>query len=196
MKTSDFFRSLALAVTAILTMGTAVQAGDTSSAELVDPAAPAAVEASTGHLEAAESPQGELRSLRIAGSVLRERNSADGTAVNTSGGCIYNSSGSAFGVLNTPVFLPQGTTVNTLRMYYNDTSASDSTGWFTIYDLYGTIVDEFSVSSSGSAGNSFNDSASINHVINYDLYSYVLNWRPAVAGTTMQLCGFRIFYGN
>ena len=134
------------------------------------------------------------RSLRVAGSVLRERTSTDGTAVSTSGGCIYNSSGSSFGVLNTPVFLPNGATVETLRMYYNDTSASDSTGWFTIYDLYGNIVDEFSVLSAGSTGYSFSDTAAINHVIDHTLYSYVLNWRPVVAGATMQLCGFRIFY--
>jgi len=79
-------------------------------------------------------------------------------------------------------------------MYYADTSASNSTGWFTVYDLYGEIVEEYSVASVGDTGNSFNDSAPIDHLIDPSLYSYVLNWRPAVAGATMQLCGFRVFY--
>jgi hypothetical protein len=187
-------RSIVLAAAALLA-AVAVQAQDSSSAEPADVAA-----AELAVVAAAPVPEpadlGVLRSLRVAGSVLRERTSTDGTAVNTSGGCIYNSSGSSFGVLNTPVFLPNGATVDTLRMYYFDTSGSDSMGWFTIYDLYGEIVQEFSVSSTGTLGNSFNDSAPINHVIDHSLYSYVLNWRPNVAGTTMQLCGFRIFYSN
>jgi hypothetical protein len=147
--------------------------------------------------EPVEAPDGvslPLLNLRVSGSVLRPRTSTDGITINTSGGCIYNVSGSAFGVLNVPLDLPNGATVNTLRMYYFDTSASDSTGWFTVYDLYGDVVTEVSVQSSGSSGNSFNDSALINHVIDHSVHSYVLNWRPTVAGNTMQLCGFRIFY--
>ncbi|HRQ63583.1 MAG TPA: hypothetical protein PKZ76_01735 [Xanthomonadaceae bacterium] len=134
------------------------------------------------------------RNLRIVGSTLRPRTSTDLHTASSSGGCIYNSGGSASGVFNTPVYLPQGARVDVLRMYYNDTSASNSTGWFTIYDLYGTVVTEFPVSSTGNFGNSFNDSAAIDHVVDYNLYSYLLNWRPNVAGAQMQLCGFRIFY--
>jgi hypothetical protein len=142
-----------------------------------------------------ESPDGgPLLSHRVTGSVLRPRTSTDGTTINTSGGCIYNVSGSAFGVLNTPLFLPQGSTVDTLRMYYNDTSASNSSGWFTVYDLYGNVVTETAVNSAGNSGLSFNDAPLNDHVIDYSIYSYVLNWRPIVSGSTMQLCGFRIFY--
>jgi hypothetical protein len=79
-------------------------------------------------------------------------------------------------------------------MYYYDTSGSNTTGWFTIYDLYGSIVEEWSASSSGNSGNSFNDSAQINHTIDYSVYNYVINWRPNVTGSTIQLCGFRVFY--
>lgn len=194
MRLKLFTRSIVLAAAALLA-AVSVRAQDSSSAEPADVAV-----AEVAEVASAPVPEpadlGVQRSLRVAGSVLRERTSTDGTAVSTSGGCIYNSSGSSFGVLNTPVFLPNGATVETLRMYYNDTSASDSTGWFTIYDLFGAIVQEFSVGSTGSLGNSFNDSAPINHVIDHSLYSYVLNWRPTVTGATMQLCGFRIFYSN
>jgi hypothetical protein len=79
-------------------------------------------------------------------------------------------------------------------MYYYDTSASNTTGWFTIYDLYGAIVEEWSVSSTLNSGNSFNDSAQIDHTIDYGVYNYVINWRPIASGSTLQLCGFRVFY--
>jgi hypothetical protein len=135
-----------------------------------------------------------LISWRMSGSALRPRENDVSYSVSGSGGCSYVTSGDAFTVWNTSVDLPQGATIDTLRMYFYDTSGSNSSAWFTIYDLYGNIVQEWSVSTSGSGGNSFNDSAQINHTIDYSVYSYLINWRPAVTGNTMQLCGFRIFY--
>ena len=67
------------------------------------------------------------------------------------------------------MFLPQGSWVDTMRMYYNDTSATDSTAWFTVYDLYGNIVQEWAVNSSGNSGNGFNDTALISHTIDYSV---------------------------
>lgn len=135
-----------------------------------------------------------LTSVRIAGSALTPRETNVNRGVNISGGCGYVTGGAATTVWNHKAPLPQGAVVNTLRMYYSDTSASNSSAWFTVYDLYGNIVDEWSVASTGSAGNSFNDSAVIDHTIDYSTYSYLINWRPNVVGSTMQLCGFRIFY--
>ncbi len=140
-----------------------------------------------------EADRGVLISHRIAGSVLRPRTSSANFAPSGSGGCIY-AVDDGFSIFNTPIWLPQGTRVDTLRMYYNDTSASNSTAWFSVYDLYGVLVDEWSVQSTGNFGNGFNDSALINHVVDYALYSYAINWRPVVTGTSMQLCGFRIFH--
>ncbi len=146
--------------------------------------------------EAGTEPSNGLvvESLRVAGSALRPRASDDTYSASDSGGCIYMTGGSTLGVLNTPLQLPDGASVIALRMYYNDTSASDSVGWFTIYDLYGGLVKEYSVLSSGNSGVGFAESGPIDHVIDYNLYSYVLNWRPNVAGSSMQLCGFRVFY--
>lgn len=132
-------------------------------------------------------------SHRITGTALRPRDSVVNFDVNSSGGCIY-AKDNAFDIFNTPIWLPQGATVNSVRMYYNDTAAGNSSAWFTIYNLYGEIVDEWSVSSTGSGGNGFTTSETIEHTVNYNLYSYLLNWRPVVSGTTMQLCGFRIYY--
>jgi hypothetical protein len=141
-----------------------------------------------------EAVEASLISWRIVGSALRPRENDVSYSISSQGGCIYVTSGDADTVWNIPVNLPQGSTIDILRMYYNDTSDSNSGAWFTIYDLYGNIVTESSVSSSGNAGVGFNDSAQINHTIDYSVYSYLINWRPSVAGSTMQLCGFRIFY--
>lgn len=139
------------------------------------------------------APEG-LISWRVTGSALKPRENDVSYTVNSSGSCTYVTAGDASTVWNIPVMLPQGTTVDTLRIYYYDTSGSNSTAWFSVYDLYGAIVDEWSVSTSGDAGNSFNDSALIDHTVDYSVYSYMLNWRPVVSGASLQLCGFRIFH--
>lgn len=139
------------------------------------------------------APEG-LTSWRVIGSALKPRENDVSYAVNANGSCTYVTAGDSFTVWNVPLDLPQGAEVDTLRMYYNDTSASNMSAWFTVYDLYGNIVEEFSVSSSGDAGNSFNDSAPINHTIDYSIYAYLINWRPVGSGSSLQLCGFRVFY--
>lgn len=138
--------------------------------------------------------QSSLNSLRITGAGLRPRENDVSWAAGGEGGCLYVTAGDASTIFNTPVYLPQGAVVNSLRMYYDDTSGSDSVAFFTVYDLYGSIVQEWSVSSSGNTGNGFSDSAVINHTIDYDVYNYLVNYRPTVVGTTLQLCGFRIFF--
>lgn len=165
----------------------------TSSAEPGSIAAPY-VPPTPELLPAAENDAKALLSWRVAGTTLRPRSSGASYVPTSGGGCFYLSAGDSFVVFNTTLDLPQGATINTLRMYYTDTSESDSTAWLTVYDLYGTIVQEWGVSSTGNLGNGFSDSALINHVVDYSLYSYVINWRPYVIGNTMQLCGFRVFY--
>lgn len=140
------------------------------------------------------SATADITSWRVIGSALRPRESDVSFSINSSGSCSYVTGGDASTVWNVTPILPQGAVVDTLRMYYDDTSGSNSSAWFTIYDLYGDIVDEWNVSSSGSSGNGFNDSATIEHTIDYSTYAYLINWRPGTTGATMQLCGFRVFY--
>lgn len=140
-------------------------------------------------------PEGlNLSSIRIAGSTLRPRESDVDYSVGDGGGCVYAGAGSSETIWNTPIWLPPGARVHSVRLYYYDASAANAIGWFTIYDLYGNIVDEWSVSSVGSSGNGFQDTVVIDHNIDYSVYSYAVNWRPEVIGEAMQLCGFRIFY--
>ncbi len=135
--------------------------------------------------------------LRIAGSAVKPRESGVEWTGSGGGGCMYVSSGSTYAVFNTPVYLPQGATVKYLRMYYYDANASfNSSAWFTVYDLYGTIVEEHGVSSSGSTGNGYETTAEFTHTIDYLSYSYVINWRPYDLGSDTQVCGFRIYYDS
>ncbi|MEZ5293172.1 MAG: fibronectin type III domain-containing protein [Vicinamibacterales bacterium] len=135
-----------------------------------------------------------LHDWRISGSALKPRENDVSYTVNSTGGCTYVTAGDASTVWNAVPNLPDGAVVNTLRMYSYDTSGSNSSAWLTVYDLYGGFVQEFNVTSSGNTGNGFTDSATINHTVDYSVYSYLLNWRPVVTGSTMQLCGFRVFY--
>jgi len=136
-------------------------------------------------------------SLRIAGSALKPRENTSGTLWTGAGGggCMYVTAGSTYGVFNLPLYLPQGSTIKYLRMYYSDTNVTnDSQAWFTIYDLYGDIVAEYPVSSSGNTGNGYATTDEITETINYESYSYTVNWRPNELGSDMQVCGFRIYY--
>ena len=75
-----------------------------------------------------------LISWRVTGSALKPRENDVSYATNSSGACTYVTAGDASTVWNIPVILPQGTEVDTLRMYYYDTSGSNSSAWFTVYD--------------------------------------------------------------
>jgi hypothetical protein len=133
-------------------------------------------------------------SLRITGSAMRPRESDVEWREGSNGGCIYASSGDELTVWNTPVYLPQGSTVKYLRMYYDDQNATiNCQAWFTVYDLYGEVVEEWETCSTGT-GRTFATSSEFTHTVDYDLYSYAVNWRPWNLGDDMQVCGFRILY--
>jgi hypothetical protein len=135
-------------------------------------------------------------SLRVAGSAMRPRDSdVEWSHGTPNEGCTYASSGNAVRTWTTPVYLPQGSTVRALRMYYYDTSTDNSQGWLAVYDYYGAVVEQWELQSSGTPGFALQNRV-ITHTIDYDMYSYVLNWRPNDTGSDMQLCGFRIFYDS
>jgi hypothetical protein len=135
-------------------------------------------------------------SVRFVGSTLRPRENDVSYTTNSNGSCVYVTAGDAMTVWNLPLALPEGAKIEWLRMYYRDTDVVDNfTGWFSKYDLYGSLVQEWSVSSSGNVGNSYSDVLiTPTETIDYGIYSYVLNWRPSAVTNTLQLCGFRLFY--
>jgi len=129
-----------------------------------------------------------------AGSVFRPRDSSVNWGNDSSGGCLYLASGDVGMIFNIPLDIPDGVQIEYLRIYYNDTSASNSSAWVTRYDDEGNLEDVTYVASDGNAGYGTNLSAQLFHVVDMTNYSYVLNWRPYVVGSTMQLCGLRVAY--
>lgn len=128
----------------------------------------------------------------VAGSTLQPRASTTTWASSGGGGCIYAVADA--GMFNVPLDLPQGSRIDYLRLYFYDTSASDSRAWVTIYDGAGGYVDVIGVNSSGTAGYGTTQSAYMGHIVNNSSNAYVLNWRPNVTGSTMMLCGLRVAY--
>jgi hypothetical protein len=148
----------------------------------------------TGGLVEEEGVAAASVSLRIPGLALKPQVSAVEWHPGSNPGCIHLFSGLETWDWNAPVYLPQGATVTALRMYYYDTSADYSVGSFTVYNLWGQVMWEWSVESTGISGNLWVEVAIPNHIINYDAYSYAVTWQPRVTGESMQLCGFRILY--
>ncbi|OGO60455.1 MAG: hypothetical protein A2032_01485 [Chloroflexi bacterium RBG_19FT_COMBO_49_13] len=132
--------------------------------------------------------------LRFVGSTLRPRTNDVNYGVTGGGGCVNVIVGNALSVWNLPLALPSGTQVEWLRMYYYDNDAATTMyGWFTKYDLYGNLVQEWAIPSATSGYNYTDVEITPAEVINYSLYSYVINWRPVGIGTDLRLCGFRLF---
>ncbi len=135
--------------------------------------------------------------IRFSGSALRPRASGVGFDTNGEGGCIYTTSGDPNVVWNLSLDLPQGAKIEWLRMaYYDNDPAHATTGWFTKYNLYGEVVNEWGVSSVDTPSKySYSDVLiTPTETIDYGSYSYLLNWRPSALSSNLQLCGFRLFY--
>jgi hypothetical protein len=171
-------------------IGAQDQAPAASSAKGPVASAPAAPKAAAVTLAATDAI------YNVTGSALRPRTSDTTFDVIASGGGIYAVAGNANEVFNTPVHLPKGAQAKMLRMYFYDSDATHSCyAWFTVYGLNGNIVTEWSaVSSYGSVGDGYADSAAFNHTIDPTQYTYLLNWRPTVLGTNMQLRALQLTY--
>jgi hypothetical protein len=130
----------------------------------------------------------------VTGSALHPRNSAVEWNTGGSGGCLYQTSGDPLVIYNLHQEIPTGARIDYLRIFYYDTSASNSSAWVTNYDDEGGYNDVTSVQSAGSAGYGTSLSAFVDHIVDNTFFSYILNWRPYVNGSTMQLCGLRVAY--
>jgi hypothetical protein len=133
--------------------------------------------------------------IRYVGSTFKPRTNDVNYDTSGSGGCVYVTSGDSWTVWNVPLTLPSGAQVEWLRMYFYDVDAGNAVGgWFSKYDLYGGLIQEWYVSSID-GGYSYTDVAiSPVESINYNTYSYVLNMRPVGTGSNLMFCGFRVFY--
>lgn len=127
----------------------------------------------------------------VAGSALRPRDSSSGWRY-PGVGCVYINNGNELMTLD--LNIPTGARIDYLRLYYRDTSASNSTAWITNYDGAGAFTDLTSVSSAGNSGYGTTLSPLVSHVVNNASRSYSLNWQANQTGASMQLCGLRVAY--
>jgi hypothetical protein len=112
-----------------------------------------------------------------------------------SGGCVYHSAGSASHTfMNLGLILPSGSRINSMRFYYYDTSATDSTLRLRQMNDGDEWVDVASLDSTGTAGLSYRSISGLDYLVDYTNYSYVLQYQGNVIGNTMRFCGVRIGY--
>jgi hypothetical protein len=113
--------------------------------------------------------------IRYVGSTLKPRTNDVNYDTSGSGGCVYVSSGDSWTVWNTPLTLPNGAQIEWLRMYFYDADGSNNIGgWFTKYNLYGDLIQEWYVASVDGGYNYTDVAISPVETINYNSYSYVL----------------------
>jgi hypothetical protein len=128
----------------------------------------------------------------IPGSVLIPVDSAT-TLTYDLMGCVHATAGASY-LLNAPLEIPDGSHIVLMRLYYNDTSASDLNGWITRYDELGTTFEDLvGVTSTGTGGHGSNY-GDLDHIVDTYGWSYVLNVRLNVASSTLQICGIRVMY--
>jgi hypothetical protein len=130
----------------------------------------------------------------VTGSALHPRDSSVEWSTGGSGGCLYQVSGDPYVIYNLHEEIPNGARIDYLRIFYYDTSTSTSYAWVTRYDDIGGLEDLTYVGSEGTAGYGTALSPLVEHVVDDVNYSYILNWRPYVNGTSMYLCGLRVAY--
>lgn len=134
--------------------------------------------------------------LWIAGSSFKPRSSdiqyeyvSNGCITSLTGGNALNQSFTA------PFRVPDGSVIRGVRFYYYDTSAQASRLSITSYDGAGSFTDHVLVDSTGAVGEgNLYQALTTPYTIDTAQRGFVLNWYPTVAGSTMRLCGARIFY--
>lgn len=126
------------------------------------------------------------------GSGFHSTSDAMGSNYN-SGACI-NATGNATEFFTIYLDLPEGSRIDYVRLYYRDTSSSNSMASLRKYDGAGNTNILGTVDSTGNGGFGYQVSPYIGHIVDNSNGAYALNWRPIVVGTAMQLCGMRVAY--
>jgi hypothetical protein len=171
------------------------QAESSSSDDVIQNPGPTKVEPSMSVQEAVPDAPTWNSSVRYLASTLKPRTNNVNYTTDNQGGCVYVTSGNADTVWNIPLSLPQGNVAEIMRMYFRDNyAASNITGWFSKYDLYGNLVVEWGVSSTTTGNNWVDVAITPPETIDYGNYSYVFNFRPNAASPELMLCGFRLFF--
>ena len=112
-----------------------------------------------------------------------------------SNGCTYVTNSGGQVRMQFPVLLPDGSIIQSMDVFYYDTSASNLTVWLSTYNPGTSSSDILSAASTGNSGNGMVSTAEISHIVDNDLRAYSLNYSWAsVTDSTLQICGIRINY--
>lgn len=143
------------------------------------------------------APRATFSYYMASGATLRGRNSSTGYAY-AGNGCAYVTSGTTTGrILNTELYIPDGSIIKYLRVYFNDTNASGSVaGFITRYQPGVAVSDLVSASSTAAyaGGYSFVVSSEITETVNNTSYAYTLIGWPSDSVSSLQICGLRVAY--
>lgn len=141
-----------------------------------------------------DAAQAGIQYLHLSGSSFIQMYS-DVEYTYYSGGCVYHSAGSAAHTfMNLGLILPAGARINSMRFYYYDTSATDSTLRLRQMNDGDEWVDVTTLNSTGTGGLSYRSISGLDYLVDYTNYSYVLQYQGNVIGNTMRFCGVRIGY--
>lgn len=134
--------------------------------------------------------------LWIAGVSFKPRSTSteyfdagNGCLVSNTGGGAVNDS------FTVPFRLPTNSVLRGVRFYYYDADAGSSSLSITSYDGVGGFIDHVFATSDGSSGyGSIYQALGTPFTVVASARAFVLNWYPSVAGSSMRLCGARVFY--
>ena len=130
--------------------------------------------------------------LHVAGSAFVPLY-ADSNVTYGTKGCTYMTSATHL-FMNYSLDLPNNAIVTYVRLYFNDTAATDGTLHLAEYDDGASYTYLATVTTSGSSGLGYATASGLSIPLDYLNYNYVMYWMPGVSGSTMQLCGFRVGY--
>lgn len=134
--------------------------------------------------------------LWIAGSSFKPRSTGVSYSYASNGCLVSNTGGSSLDESFTVSFrVPDSSVLRGVRFYYYDTSSDSSSMSITSYDGAGNFTDHVLGASQDSAG--YGDTylgLTTPYTIATFTRGFVINWYPNVAGSSMRLCGARIFY--
>ncbi|MFZ5808973.1 MAG: hypothetical protein ACOY16_06805 [Chloroflexota bacterium] len=108
-------------------------------------------------------------------------------------GCTYMT-GYSHLYMNYSLDLPHNSIITFIRIYFIDTNTTDGIMHLARYDDGVAYDYPATVYTSGSSGFGKATLSDLNIQLDNLNYNYVMYWMPGVAGSSMQLCGFRVNY--
>jgi hypothetical protein len=141
----------------------------------------------------ANTPTLAFSYYRLLGTAFNVRTSTT-TIAYYSNGCIYLTGGTDDRLV-APLLIPDGSVIKFLRIYYNDTSATnDLTAWITRYQPGLANADLTSVNSITNTGYGTAVSPEITETVDLTNWAYTIIVAPNTNAATNSICGIHVTY--